>query len=143
MDLTIDYTSPAIFSCVIITFVTFFTLFRNYRFRLNSIFSALGFSGIVWSFLLFLLSQSTNPELAIYFLVFGNLLLFFVFLLLHHLDELPTRKSRVIPAGAVFFPNWVGLIFGLLIVFLGLSFFVHLFDNTGLWLFPSMCQTWS
>lgn len=136
MDLTINYTSPAIFSCVIIAFVTFFTLFRNYRFRLNLIFSAIGFTGIVWSIILYLLPQSANSELAIYFLVFGNLLLFFIFLLLHHLDELPTRKSRVIPAGAVFFPNWIGMVFGSLIVFLGLSFFIHLLDNTGLLAFP-------
>ncbi|MFH1182677.1 MAG: HAMP domain-containing sensor histidine kinase [Candidatus Moraniibacteriota bacterium] len=136
MDLAIDYSSPAIYSCIIIAFVTFFTLFRNYRFRLNTIFSALGFTGIVWSFLLYLLPQSRSSGLTVYFLVFGNLLLFFVFLLLHHLDELPTRKTRVIPVGSVFFPSWVNLVFGTLITFLGLGFFAYLVDKNGLFSFP-------
>lgn len=140
MDLTLDYTSPAIFSCAVIAFVTFFILFRNWRFRLNAMFTALGFTGLAWSFLLYLLPQTTNPEVKVYFLVFGNLLLFFIFLLLHHLDEMPTRKTRVIPAGAVFFPNWVSLVFGLLIIFLGLGFFVHLLDSSGLLPLPEVAS---
>ena len=136
MDITINYYSPAIFATLVTIFVTFFTLFRNYRFRLNIIFSALGFTGIAWFFLIYLLPQFNNFELTVYFLVFGNLLLFFAFLLLHHLAELPAKKTQIIPPGTIFFPNWIGLVFSLLIIFLGLGFFAYLLDNSGLLVFP-------
>lgn len=132
MDFIIDYSSPPFFVSIVITFVALFTLFRNYRFRLNTIFFALGFSAIVENFILYLVSQKATPEQVAYFLVFGNLLLFFTFLLLRHLDELPTRKTRVIPAHAVYVPSWANLIFGGLVVLLGVSFFIYLLDSSGL-----------
>ena len=141
MDLFIDYAAPEIFSCVVIAFVTFFTLFRNFRFRLNAIFTTLGFTGLAWTIILYLLPQSSSGEITIYYLIFGNLFLFFIFLLLHHLDAMPTRKTRVIPVGAVFFPNWLGLVFGLLISFLGLGFFVFLLGCSGLLPFSEIAIT--
>lgn len=146
MDLVIDYSSPPFFASVAIAFVILFTLFRNYRFRLNTIFFALGFSAMVGNFILYLISQTggpaperygAGPEQIAYFLVFGNLLLFFIFLLLQHLDELPTRKSRVIPLQAAYVPGWINFILGLLIVFLGLSFLAYMLDSSGFLILPT------
>ena len=132
MDISIDYFSPAIFASLVSAFAAFFILFRNYRFHLNALFGALGIFMSAWYFLLYLLSQNPDPLLLAYILVFSNLLLYFIFLLLNRLENLPTRTEKILPAGSFFFPRWLGLILGAEISLLGVAFLVFIFSSANL-----------
>ena len=126
MDISIDYSSPAVFSGIITAFFAFFILFRNYRLHLNALFGVLAVLGSAWFFLLNFSKQFDNPDIAVYILVLPAILSYFLFLLLNREESLTTSIRRILPEKYLYFPAWASLILGVEIFLIGVALFTFI-----------------
>jgi len=130
MEITIDYSSPAIFSSLVAVSLAFFIMFRNYRLHLNALFGALGVFSSIWFFLFYLLEVFASPLLLIYILVLSAFLFYFLFLLLNRLSTLKTDFEKIIPEDFLYFPQWVSILIGAEVFIVSLLFFVFVLASS-------------